>query len=209
MILLIPYRNDVNNGHELRYAIRSMVKYFTGFTGVVIIGDKPHWYKGEHIPANDKPGRKEWSIVSKVLMAPCEQFLLSNDDVFALAPFGTDLPNYYSGPLTTAVVHGKYIARRDAVRTLYPDGMFYDVHTPMVIHLPSYHYANSKADWVSRDYLCKSVYGNYVGVGELLADCKVRHGKDIPAGPFFSTNDRTAQMIDFNKLYPDASQYEK
>ena len=71
MKLLIPYRRCPNNGLELRYAIRSMVRHFKPLSGVVLIGDKPNWYCGEHIPATDT-GAKEWNIVNKILSSPYE-----------------------------------------------------------------------------------------------------------------------------------------
>lgn len=207
MKLLIPYRLDINNGHELRYAIRSMVKYFKPFSGVCVIGDKPYWYTGEHIDCRDNSPFKERNIVNKVLGSPYEDFLYSNDDFFALKPFDETLPNYYSGTLSDAKVHGKYILRRDAVKFIYPDGLFYDIHTPMVINLAKYREANN-VDWEHKEYLCKSLYGNFIGGGELLPDCKIRQGKDIPDAPFFSTNERTAKMINLELLYPQKSDYE-
>ena len=205
MKLIIPYRLDPNNGFELRYAIRSMVKHFKPLSGVVLIGDKPDWYQGEHTPATDT-GAKEWNIVNKILLSPYEDFLYSNDDFFATQDFSTDLPNYYSTELRAARVHGKYINRVLNVMDIYPDGLFYDIHTPMVINLTKYREANNLPQ--TKEYLCKSLYGNFIGGGVQLPDNKIRNGKLIPPGPFFSTNDRTCKMINLNELYPDASEYE-
>lgn len=207
MKVVIPYRLDINNGYELRYAIRSMVKYFTPLSGVVLIGDKPKWYNGEHIQCQDNSPFKERNIVNKILGSPYEDFLFSNDDIFALKPFDETLPNYYSGTLTDAKVHGKYILRRDAVKSVYPDGMFYDIHTPMVINLTKYREANN-VDWEHKEYLCKSLYGNFIGGGVQLDDCKIRTGNAIPDEPFFSTSDRNAKMIKLQELYPIKSDYE-
>ena len=205
MRLVIPYRIDPNNGHELRYAIRSMVKHFKPLSGVVLIGDKPDWYQGEHTPATDT-GAKEWNIVNKILLSPYEDFLYSNDDYFATEDFSTDLPNYYSTTLREARVHGKYVGRVINCRSVYPDGLFYDIHTPMVINLTKYREANNLPQ--TKEYLCKSLYGNFIGGGVQLPDNKIRNGKLIPHGPFFSTNDRTCKMINLNELYPVKSDYE-
>ena len=205
MRLIIPYRHDPSNGFELRYAIRSMVKHFKGMSGVVLIGDKPDWYCGGHIPAADT-GAKEWNIVKKILLSPYEDFLYSNDDFFAAQDFDETLPNYYSTELRTARVHGKYVGRVINCRSVYPDGLFYDIHTPMVINLTKYREANNLPQ--TKEYLCKSLYGNFIGGGVQLQDNKIRNGKLIPPGPFFSTNDRTCKMINLNELYPVKSDYE-
>lgn len=207
MKLVIPYRHDQNReGYELRYAIRSMVKYFKPLSGVVLIGDKPDWFKGEYIEAKDGM-RKEWNIVSKILSCPYEDFLYSNDDYFATEGFDETLPNYYSGPLSSAQVFGKYTIRRNNVMKVYPDGMFYDIHVPMIINLEKYKEANN-VEWNKYEYLCKSLYGNFVGGGQQMVDCKIRAGAKLPEGWFFSTNDRTARLVTLPELFPDASQYE-
>lgn len=207
MIVVYPYRHSETD--ELKYSIRSMVKHFKDMTGVCVIGDCPEWYTGEHIPAKDIPGRKESSIVNKILLAPYENFLLCNDDIYALQDFDDALPLYYSQPLNETIRHGKYAHRVDNTRKLYPSGMMYDIHTPMVVNFRSFHAAHVGCDWGNKEYLCKSIYGNYIGGGEPLRDCKVREGKKIPEGvPFFSTNDRTAGMINLNELYPVKSEYE-
>lgn len=205
MKLVTPYKNDGNNGFELRYSIRSMVNHFKPLSGVVLIGDKPGWYQGEHIPATDT-GAKEWNIVNKILKSPYEDFLYSNDDYFATEDFSTDLPNYYSTTLREARVHGKYVGRVINCRSVYPDGLFYDIHTPMIINLTKYREANNLPQ--TKEYLCKSLYGNFIGGGVQLPDNKIRNGKLIPPGPFFSTNDRTCKMINLNELYPVKSDYE-
>ena len=182
-----------------------MVNHFKPLSGVVLIGDKPGWYKGEHIPSTDT-GAKEWNIVNKILLSPYEDFLYSNDDYFATEDFSTDLPNYYSTTLREARVHGKYVGRVINCRSVYPDGLFYDIHTPMVINLTKYREANNLPQ--TKEYLCKSLYGNFIGGGVQLPDNKIRNGKLIPPGPFFSTNERTAKLINLPELYPVKSDYE-
>lgn len=209
MIVLIPYKDDGVNGHELRYGIRSMVRHFKEMTGVCLIGDKPTWYTGEYIPMKDG-GRKEQNIVSKVLSSPYETFLYSNDDFFALKDFDSSLPNYYSMQLKYYKGGGRYPERVKAVMELYPEGLMYDTHTPIVINLTAYKDANSKAEWDKKDYLAKSVYGNFIGGGEQLDDYKLKTGKVIDMNqPFFSTNNMTGRLIRLYEIYPDASQYEK
>lgn len=211
MIVCIPYKNDGNNGLELKYSIRSMVKHFRDMTGVLLIGEKPDWYIGEHIPATDQVGKKEWNIVSKVLLCPHENFLFSFDDVFALKDFDSTLPLYYSGTLKENKAFGQYVARNANVLSMYPDGLFYDVHTPHVINRELYHKCQP-LDWNERQYLCKSIYGNFVGGGVQYEDYKIRSITDInidTSKQFFSTSNYLAERIVFEELYPEPSQYEK
>lgn len=216
---MIPYRLDPANGYELKYAIRSMVKHFKDMTGVLLIGDRPTWYQGEHIHAQDYrgyPSRKEYSMVQKILLCPYEDFLLTQDDVFAMRDFDSTLPNYYSGTLAEVKVHGRYHRRVRAVMGIYPEGMFYDIHCPMVINRDKFREANN-VDWLTTEFLQKSLYGNFIGGGSQMADCKIRNAPEpgqplvIPDAPFFSTDDQsgTHKLINFDTLYPDASQYEK
>ena len=212
MILVYPYRYCPHNGRELRYSIRSMVKHFKDLTGVCVIGDRPEWFTGDYIPARDITGRKEWSIVSKVMLAPAGVFLLSSDDVFALKDFDVNMPFYYSGSLSSARARaaGQYPQRISNTIQLYPEGLMYDCHTPMVINKDAYCNLHGKCNWQAREYLNKSVYANGIHtVGEHIPDCKIRRGSVIPNLPFFSTSDQTSLNIPLETMYPDASPYEK
>lgn len=176
-------------------------------TGCLVIGDKPKWYKGEHLPGVTRP-RKEWDIVSKVMCAPDGWYLYSHDDIFALQPFTE--PMYHSGLLSKSGQGGLYVDRIKACITMYPYGMMYDNHTPMFIDMAKYKEAHGLCDWESRDYLSKSIYGNFIGGGEYLPDFKVRTRIDkIPDDrPFFSTSNQMARFINFPQLYQDASPFE-
>ena len=179
-------------------------------TGFLLIGDKPNWYTGEHIPAIDIPGKKEWNIVNKILLCPYEDFLFSMDDVFALQDFGSSLPLYYSGTLKDEKLFDLYIQRRDNVMRMYPDGMFYDVHAPHVVNRELYHKCQP-VDWNARQYLCKSIYGNFVGGGLMYEDFKVRKLKEVEIDTgrqFFSSSNYIASRIDFEGLFPLKSEYE-
>lgn len=188
-----------------------MVKHFRDLTGVLLIGDKPGWYTGEHISARDYngyPARKEFSIVQKILKCPYPDFLLTQDDVYAAQDFDSTIPNYHSGLLSAARVHGRYQRRVRAVMEIYPPGNFYDIHCPMVVNREKYHEAN-KVPWDQKEYLQKSLYGNFVGGGELMADCKVRDGNESITAPFFSTDDLTAKFVNLEEMYPIKSNFEK
>lgn len=198
MKLLIPYRLDINNGYELRYAIRSMVKYFTPLSGVVLIGDKPNWYIGEHIPYPTEPP-KERNIYNK-LMQVQGIVLYSNDDFFSLQPFDETLPNYYKGLCSDYKTHDKNY--KDLYRACPAGWLDFDCHCPMIID-------TTKFKWLSADMPIKSVYGNMNKLpGTKFVDLKIRgEWPDLKGRDFFSTHD-TADLSRLSELYPEPSRHE-
>ena len=98
-----------------------------------------------------------------------DRFIFANDDHYLLQPM-TDLPYYHAGPIREFKGGGETFMRYvDNTYRLFPDGMYYDVHTPMIVESSimaglSYH----------RDTLFKSCYANTAQVdGVLFRDCKM------------------------------------
>lgn len=218
MKLVIPYRQR-DNSIELKYAIRSMHKYFTPLSGVILVGDRPDWYQGDYVWCEDIKGKKEESMQKKIIVgAPVEKFLYSNDDYFALESFDENLPNYFDftcGEL--AEVH----PQRD-YREMYNNCPFnwlnFDVHTPMIMDFVRFTQSVGAMDLQTP---IKTTYGNYKPAlkGEYLCDVKIRgehtakeiYGK-IMNRPFFSTHDSAVNddlTHVLQELYPDPSPYEK
>lgn len=121
MTIVIPYKTEVHAGTELKFALRSIEKYLTGWDNIVIVGDCPDWIlKSEviksgqskkvifgihHIPATDQTARKEFNIYSKLLKV-CglddlpENFIYWNDDHFLLRPIHvSEIKSWYCGTL--------------------------------------------------------------------------------------------------------------
>lgn len=82
---------------ELKYSIRSVYKYFQGDVKVTLIGDRPNWYRGHHIPVTQifrRANRKLDSTVdqaNKMIVAAThpeisEEFLWCMDDFILLKP---------------------------------------------------------------------------------------------------------------------------
>src|SRR6476660_2007616 len=89
MNIYIPYslQRDIFKGEELKFAIRSIEKYLTGWEDIILIGTAPDWFKGKVIEANDIDGRKEESIYRKMLVAAEREtglFMMWHDDHYLL-----------------------------------------------------------------------------------------------------------------------------
>ena len=220
MIVLIPYTPDYANGQELMFAIRSMDKYFTSMTGLVLVGYKPSWYTGDHIFTPDEIGRKEYSMYLKAMLGAktfkAQEFLYTTDDHFALKKFDENLPNYYNstcGEMARTHTHGRY---RTQYKNCEPGWYNFDIHVPIIM---------SPFNWPSHmretDPSIKSWYGNQYSKREPIEieDCKFGNPhsyeqikKIIKGKPFFSTSPfcMNSDMIKvLNELYPNKSKFEK
>lgn len=210
MRIFIPYKTTPDDGLECKYTIRSMVKHFKDMTGCLIVGDKPSWYKGDHIYYTDIPNRKEYSIYRKLILIK-ETVLHLNDDFFALQDFGTDLPNYYSGTCRDKLMVTTDKVYKELYLNCLPEWLNFDIHVPMVID-------TRRFDW-DIDRPLKTYYGNQNKLtGTRLTDCKIRGDlnysevKDrIEGRPFFSTHDnadKAGMLSVLYELYPLKSEYE-
>jgi len=221
MRLVIPYRLPADGGIELKYAIRSMVKHFKPLSGVLLIGDKPEWYTGDHIPYADLKGEKERSMQLKILQAPDNIFLYSNDDFFALEDFYSTFPNHYDTTCKDLAERHPIASYRQLYSNCLHDWKNYDVHTPMVMYRRLFEASYNAMDAQTP---IKTTYGNWAirviqDNCEYLCDMKIRgaHSEaeieySIKDRPFFSTHDSAineAMISVFEKLYPDASPYER
>lgn len=220
MRVIIPYRLPQDGGIELRYAIRSMVKHFKSLSGVLLIGDKPEWFTGDHIPFADLKGEKERSMQLKILQVPDEIFLYSNDDYFANSDFGISLPNYYDTDCRDMAARHPIDSYRKMYNNCLSHWLNYDVHTPIImkrgIVKTSYYRMDAQTP-------VKTTYGNdaihSMPRTARIADCKIKgeHSTEeiiyaTKDRPFFSTHDNAinADMITFlESLYPHGSPYER
>lgn len=222
------------NDNELRYSLRSIEKYITGYSNIWIIGQLPSFLKNvNHIPFEDMSQNKEANICRKVLRA-CQEssisddFLFFNDDHFILQSFVADqLPYYYKGDLISLANSPRrgiyYRAIRRTVRELQRRGFdtkHFDTHTPIIYNKQKFTQVISQYDWDIRVGLTvKSIYCNSLGIqGTKEPDCKI-NGLMIAEDIFeliknrkvFSIGDKALgpQMhIVLNALYPTPSQWE-
>lgn len=213
--IAIPLARDkYTNYYELRMTIRSIEKYLTGYGNIYIIGEKPSWLTNViHIPLQDIAGRKAWSIFRKMIAVASnkeasQKFISWADDTYLLQPLqATEIKDWYDNTLahwTTLNVNSQYRNIIKSTHKLFPEGLFYNVHTPCIydkdklLTLTSY-------PWSKTDFLIKSVYFNqYPGNPESMKDPK-RH-----TGMFLSSSGKI--YIDQDKIlrkhFPNPSRYE-
>jgi hypothetical protein len=210
--------NDKNNGQELKYAIRSMVKYFTDMTGLVIVGDKPIWYTGDHIYMKDLIGRVDFNMYRKLIEgAKGETVLYTQDDVFALESFDKNIPNYYWQTCGERAILASSGRHRVQYRNCPKEWLNFDIHAPMVID-------TSKLTWQGQfmhsDRPIKTNYGGQNNLpGQLLPDLKFGNNhtyeqiKQIIEGKKFFSTSPFCMNGDMSKvlqeLFPIKSIYEK
>lgn len=223
MRLVIPYKLS-ENSEELRFAIRSMVKHFIPLSGVLLIGDKPEWYCGDHIPMADtlyldQPERiwKERSMQLKILATPDEAFLYSNDDFFANQDFKT-IPYYYDVECWQMARDHSIGSYRAMYEQCQPHWKNFDVHTPMIMFSDKFRQAFNEMLIVDCQWPIKTTYAHRFG-GTPYSDMKIRgpHTIDelewlVKDKSFFSTHNSAINddlMILFNSLYPNKSPYER
>lgn len=236
MDIVIPYKKESRNGLELKYALRSIVKYLSGYDEIFIVGDKPDWIQNIiHIKFNDDPSVKERNICNKILKA-CEDervsddFIMWHDDHFLLKPLNTkDFKRWYDTTLTEAhkkATKGYKKAIENTLSILISDTNYtpkrnYDIHTPVIFNKNLFHYLNPGDHW-KVELVVKSFYCNVafdLSLDEQMDDLKINDIgltreiilKVIRDRLLFSIGERALEspMIEvLEELYPLKSKYE-
>lgn len=228
MNIVIPYRYDGNGGLELKYALRSIEKYFTGYNDIYLVGNKfPLWLTNVQTLHKDETALKTSKNILDKIQTYFNHFHDSEliqwqDDIYLTEHINAySLPYYAEGDLRTAIIrhHGSYKTLIVNTAMKVTDSVpYYDVHTPIKYerncfkHLYSY-------DWVQSKYLVKTLYcANYKPVTTPYRDCKIGQPTTyaeikarINGCPFFSTSPQSINpdMVKvLNELYPNPSKYE-
>ena len=207
---------------ELRYSIRSLYAN-TNVNSIWVVGGKPDWYKGNHIPVrqdkakyvNAQNNLKEIINNNKIP----DQFILMNDDFYITRPL-TSLPVYHGGSLVEKTINfkkyrsGLYANKlAETVEILKSNGvqnpLDYAIHVPMTIHKENFEFA------VNLGGSIRSIYGNMNRVGGIrlpVDDVKVHPASTMyPKSfdyktnefnlPFLSTSDATFRDVYRGLLY--------
>ena len=211
------------DNEELRYSIRSVVKYAT-YDKIWVIGNKPDWYVGNYIEVNDISQKFE-NITNCYRILPSigalsEDFVLMNDDFFILKPLGK-MPTFYDGTLANKIdTHmsasglSKYArvlikAKKELIKKGIEEPLCYDVHLPMVFNKTMLSYMEYSND------APRSMYGNIYNVGGIkVNDVKIYKNKNninIEESYFISTEDNSFNLIKdkLELLFPNKTIFEK
>lgn len=225
MKIIIPYKQDVHHGIELKYALRGIETHLTGWENVYLIGDRPEWYVGSHAYYSDIAGRKEYNIYKKLLVASKlfhvnDSFVLWNDDHFLLKKLDVKGIRYwYNQSLEEEAkrpASSRYRIHLQNTMNLLNGGNNYDIHVPIIFNKGKFHELFSNRT----DELCvKSFYTNQVEhQPEQMDDLKINGWftydeilAKIQGRLFFSTGTALcAPMLDvLEKLYPYKSKFER
>lgn len=228
MNIILPYRADPNNGLELKFALRSIAKYLTGYGEIFIIGDSvPKWLKNVTvIPCHEQNEKLAKNILNKILLSfqyAGEDVLQWQDDIFLTRPLNvTDIKYWYDGNLEQAIFrhHGSYKTYiENTAKKITEDVPYFDTHTPIIYNKEVFNKLAAKYDWQTKNFLIKSLYCNLLcDPGVEMADCKIsgpmRYNQikeKINGSLFFSTSPQAVSddMVEvLRELYPEKSKYE-
>lgn len=230
--IIIPWQTDLHRGLELKYCLRSIDKYLTGYRKIIIVGDLPAGITTDYIPASDIINRKEQSIMRKIMLAAkhpdvTEDFVMWHDDHFLMRPLScSDIKYWYDEPLPNLLNRnpkGYGATIRHTITNLEEAGrpdFNYDIHTPIIFNKQKFIDVNERLCKWDKEYLIKSLYCNHTSVeGTQMKDCKINSPltpekiKDHIAGRlFFSTGPVSlvgAMVQVFEEMYPEKSRWEK
>lgn len=231
--IVIPLgRGSRNNDIEIRYCLRSIEKYLTGYGDIFIVGEKPDWLQNiVHIPCpdfGDKTYDKEHNIFCKI-MAACaddrvtDDFLFMNDDHYLLRDYEAGrFPYYYDGLLQDykTITDYKHTVWNTVEWNFGENYTYFDVHCPIIYNKLNFIQRMSIPDWNIRfGYCIKTMYCYLnVGKGEEYPDLKINEPltdtqikQKLTGRSWFSIGDKAfngeiRQVL--QELYPTKSKYE-
>lgn len=222
MQIVIPYKESFQD--ELRYALRSIEKYLTGYDKIIIAGcTMPGWIKNvEHLKVMDG-ARKQANIMRKVREGK-GNFIMWHDDHFLLKPLNTaDFKRWHNGLLSQELgkrYGGGYKIPLENTLKLFDEPLNFDIHVPVVFNSEQFNILNTESFWQKEEYLVKSLYCNTYfddSLNEYMEDCKPdkRESRETILGKikdrlFFSVSgEMSPQMVSILRwLYPNKCKFE-
>lgn len=228
MTIVIPYKDEVHKGIELKYALRSIEKYLSGWDDLWVIGDAPLWYTGNRLFIQDYAGKREFSVYNKLLKA-CDlvedDFIYWNDDHFLLKPLHvSEIKYWHNGSLKDDMDKSgsarNRLSKQNTIELLEKRGatwLNYDIHVPIVFNKTDF--KNIFKD-LQQEVVIKSLYANSwepLPGSEFMEDCKISGDftedyilDRIKDRLFFSSGTMlSGAMINIlEKLFPEPSKFE-
>jgi hypothetical protein len=223
--IVIPLGNGSTwHDNELKYCLRSIEKYLTGFRDIHIVGACPKFLRNiNHIPCRDIDRIPDTNIMRK-LNAACENpqvsdnFLMFNDDHFLVHNFhAPDFPYLYFKDLSDyiALNRGPYAGRARSTKSyLEQKGLstkYFDIHTPIIYNKAKF-MENVVEKWHPSGFLIKSMYANSLKIeGEPEPDYKISTPKEANGARVLSTYPQVPHLVRtlLLNLYPEKSTFER
>lgn len=235
--ILIPLgKGSVWQDNELRFCLRSIEKFLSGYDNIFIIGQKPEWLTGViHIPHTDlqQSRFRDYNIYLKVI-AGChderlsDDFLFMSDDHFITKKFHADaLPYYYCGQLVDYLYDNP--RKMPYVNVLlntykYLNGLNkptlnFNLHCPIIYNKEKFSTVFPQP-WPEYGFALKSIYCNILNIeGKYYEDLKIKEDatlqdveKLIADRYFFSIADSAIRRGNMKTilpiLFPSPSKYE-
>jgi hypothetical protein len=222
-------RNGENE--ELRYSIRSVLKWFPD-AEIVLVGGRPSWYRGKFVRVNQSGTKFE--NVHNNLKALCssteidEEIVMMNDDFFIVSQID-EIPYIYGGKLKDKIINQAKLTGNSAylrmLKEMYREIKRNGIQEPLdyTLHVPMRVQKSKLKFIIDRSVAWRSRYGNYYKVGGEMweEDVKVffkprlvSHGYDFTnmRHPFISTSDQSFDLYlkpILKEMFPDPSVYEK
>lgn len=173
--LYILGKGSIFNNDELRYSLRTLERFVSGISRVVLVGENPGFLseKVNYHQLQDVQGNKEYRISQKIMTACLnnwvgDDFLFLNDDFFFVKKINANnYPNYYKGNLKFSKNNGGYQkALSDTANYLTKieaTTYHFDVHTPIIYNKQKFidlapHFQESKK--AIYGFVVKSIYAN-------------------------------------------------
>jgi hypothetical protein len=219
------------DNEELRYSIRSVVNSFPD-AKIWIVGGKPKWYVGDHIPVEQVGNKYANAIKNLQALAKCpdisDTFVLMNDDFFIVKKINK-IEQFYNGLLSDKI--NKYIkitgsslyikklilTNNKLLKLEIKNPIDYELHIPMVMEKEKlFNIVDNYPDC-----LWRSMYGNLYNVGGTeMQDVKIyvnqrhrdRSNEMTEESIFISTEDNSFKIMlekTFKVLFSTPSNYEK
>ena len=187
---------EEENNTDLRYSLRSVAKYCSGFNNIWFSGYKPSWVKNAAGYIKTSQCGTKWQNALQNVVNACntdeisEDFILFNDDFFALKPvnLSTEL-NFCRGTIEEAVMHWICTAQSPWKRAFWQTKelltklncehlMDFTLHIPMIINKSNFLQMCGLTE--VREHIKKykmlsfrSVYGNLFWTNPtVIPDCK-------------------------------------
>lgn len=219
--------------NEIRYSIRSIVKYLKNYRDIYVIGRLPDFLNrlAIHVPVDDKIDFPACNINHKVMIATMldtisDDFLFFNDDFFLLDEFDAgDFPYYLKGDLSSLLANptNYAITVQNTINLLKDRNLptvDFDHHSPIIFNKKKYQELMNTIDWsVAHGYCIQSLYCNTYGVkGEFQMDGKIHRQKSAEQLRYWFSSYKVFSVDDMaldrnlkraiESLYPVKSKYE-